>query len=582
MLLLAALPLVGQTQPYSHGDPTPEEQLMLEYINRARANPTEEGIRLMDTPDGAVQSAYSYFGIDKQKTKQAFTTYPQRPPLAFHPALIEASRNHSQDMDEKNFQGHTSSNGDQVGQRYAKVGYSSMGMYGENVAAYTESVWHGHCGLNVDWGEENQRVLGHRSNIMNFGNGVYTEIGVGILFNGKGLMQGHVGPYVVTQNFGTRTQKYILGVVYIDKNNNGFYDIGEGVAGVKVTPSRGSYHAVSSTSGGYAIPYSGNGSVTIVANGGGLPAEIRKTVELVGDNVKVDFVPASAGPGSLTLSKPTNNATNVSTTVTLEWGVAPQADKYIYQVSKDQQFTASGIIASGETTTRSAVVAMPACNTRYYWRVQGMNDVGKGAWSSTFSFTTGGKMPTSSAGTLPKGATLAGSNDFVTFTWSAANEATSYHFRVKLADPPFSVIVEDSLVTTNNKNVRASDLGSGNFTWEVRPKNACGMSGWSTPLAFSLSVTSVHDVTDGSLALEVRPQPVVDAATVMISSIADDVIDLRIQSISGQIVFSGLFPVTSGESALRIPAMQQLPPGMYVVFASTSAGASISVPMLKL
>jgi hypothetical protein len=92
----------------------------------------------------------------------------------------------------------------------------------------------------------------------------------------------------------------------------------------------------------------------------------------------------------------------------------------------------------------------------------------------------------------------------------------------------------------------------------------------------------VHDVTDGSLALEVRPQPVVDAATVMISSIADDVIDLRIQSISGQIVFSGLFPVTSGESALRIPAMQQLPPGMYVVFASTSSGASISVPMLKL
>ncbi len=31
---------------YDSGDPTPEEQLLLEYINRARANPTAEGARL--------------------------------------------------------------------------------------------------------------------------------------------------------------------------------------------------------------------------------------------------------------------------------------------------------------------------------------------------------------------------------------------------------------------------------------------------------------------------------------------------------------------------------------------------------
>ncbi|MFM8770528.1 MAG: CAP domain-containing protein, partial [Candidatus Kapaibacterium sp.] len=300
LLISGAVTVLAQTTAYSHGDPTPEEQLMLEYINRARANPTEEGIRLMDTKDPAVQGAYSYFKIDNAKTKQAFAGYPQRPPLAFHPLLIQASRNHTADMDEKNFQGHTSSNGDEMGQRYIKVGYASMGMSGENVAAYSESVWHGHCGLNVDWGEENQKVLGHRSNIMNYNNSVYTEIGVGITINGKGPSQGWVGPYVVTQNFGVRSQRYILGVVYIDKNNNNFYDIGEGVSGVMVKPSRGSFHAVSSTSGGFAIPYSGPGSVTIVASGGGLPANISKTIELTGENVKVDFVPASAGPGTLT------------------------------------------------------------------------------------------------------------------------------------------------------------------------------------------------------------------------------------------------------------------------------------------
>lgn len=581
ILIATALPMLGQTQPYSHGDPTAEEQLMLEFINRARSNPAEEGARLMDTQDPAVQGAYSYFQIDKVKTKQAFTTYPQRPPLAFHPDLIEAARNHTRDMDEKNFQGHTSSNGDELGQRYSKVGYASMGMYGENVAAYSESVWHGHCGLNVDWGEENQKVLGHRSNIMNYNNSVYTEIGIGITFNGKGLSQGWVGPYVVTQDFGVRSQRYIVGVVYIDKNRNSFYDIGEGVAGVMVKPSRGTYHAISSTSGGFAIPYSGAGSVTIVASGGGLPANISKTVDLTGENVKVDFVPASAGPGVVTLAKPTNNATNVTPKVQLEWGTSAQADRYVYQVSKDQQFSASGIIAQGEVTVRNASVTVPACNTKYFWRVQGKNDVGAGTWSTVFSFTTGGKMPTSSAGTSPKGQTLAGSNDNVSFTWSVATEATSYHFRVKKAESPFSVVVEDTAVATNYRNVKASDIGSGSFTWEVRPKNACGMSGWSTPLAFTMSVTSVNELQDGVFDALITPQPVTDQIWISYSAVTDEMVSVRIHDMNGQQVIVMSTNLTAGRGRISLDAANGLVPGAYTVILNSSSGRTISRPFIK-
>jgi len=104
---------------------------MLELVNRARANPTEEGIRLMDTDDQSVQFAYQFFNINKAATKQAFTTYPERPPLVFHPALTTAARNHTADMIQNNFQGHTSSNGDQLNQRYQKVGYQSQGVFGE-------------------------------------------------------------------------------------------------------------------------------------------------------------------------------------------------------------------------------------------------------------------------------------------------------------------------------------------------------------------------------------------------------------------------------------------------------------------
>ena len=41
----AVAPQTATTQ-YDSGDPTPEEQLILEYINRARADPRAEGVRL--------------------------------------------------------------------------------------------------------------------------------------------------------------------------------------------------------------------------------------------------------------------------------------------------------------------------------------------------------------------------------------------------------------------------------------------------------------------------------------------------------------------------------------------------------
>src|SRR3569832_2162151 len=48
---------------YSIGQPTDEEQLYLEYLNRMRANPTAEGQRLAVTTDLNVLAAYSSIGF---------------------------------------------------------------------------------------------------------------------------------------------------------------------------------------------------------------------------------------------------------------------------------------------------------------------------------------------------------------------------------------------------------------------------------------------------------------------------------------------------------------------------------------
>ncbi|MEY2718697.1 MAG: hypothetical protein RLZZ273_63 [Bacteroidota bacterium] len=565
-LVLPTYGVAQMQQLFSHGDPTPEEQLMLEYINRARANPAEEGIRLMDTQDPRVQGAYQYFKIDPVATKKAFTTYPQRPPLAFHAKLIDAARVHTRDMDQNNFQGHTSSNGDELGTRYAKVSYASAGMYGENVAAYSESVWHGHCGLNVDWGEENQKELGHRSNIMNFGNAVYTEIGIGIIYNGKGLASGYVGPYVVTQDFGIGSTRYVVGVVYDDKNKNGFYDIGEGIPNVKLVPNRGSYYTVTSSSGGYALPYSGGSSLTIVASEGGLAAPITKNITVDGNNVKLDVTTSASaqGPGAVVLSKPANNATGIAPVVTLEWGKSTFAEYYEWQVSSTNQFTTATIVASGTETKQSTQIQAPQCNTRFFWRVRGMNTAGSGTWSNPFSFTTAGKLPTATAAIAPKGPKMADAADVVTFSWNQSTEATRYHFRVKQTVSPFSVVYEDTAVATTSTNVKSAVLGNGTFAWEVRPKNACGMSGWSTPAEFTLTVTSIDEVSDLATGILVRPQPVGNTASIeFVSKLAGNVV-LKVRSLSGELIKEQLSAIEMGNAVIALPT-ELLAPGVYFV-----------------
>ncbi|GAI93814.1 unnamed protein product, partial [marine sediment metagenome] len=240
------------TQLYSHGDPSTNAQLMLEMINRARADPSAEGIRLATTTDPDVLNAYNYFDVDTSQVITDFAGYPARPPLAFNSDLIAAAIRHSTDMALNDFQEHTGSDGSSMTDRIEAAGYTGWNTIGENIYAYSFSVFYGHAGFNVDWGVSE---LGHRQNIMNYGDTVYNEVGIAIISETDPSTD--VGPLVITQDFGKRSDySFLVGVVYCDSDGDGFYGMGEGLAGVTVMPTSGTYYAITSTSGGYAIPLS--------------------------------------------------------------------------------------------------------------------------------------------------------------------------------------------------------------------------------------------------------------------------------------------------------------------------------------
>ena len=60
--------------------------------------------------------------------------------------------------------------------------------------------------------------------------------------------------------------------------------------GVSIALSIGNSYAISSSSGGYAIPVTPRGAVTITAKGGVFSTPVQKTITMTGKNIKVDFV----------------------------------------------------------------------------------------------------------------------------------------------------------------------------------------------------------------------------------------------------------------------------------------------------
>jgi uncharacterized protein YkwD len=275
---------------YSIGNPTNEEQYYLELINRARANPPAEGIRLAITTDQNVLSAYGAFGVNLVLMQAQFALIQPAPPLSMNATLTTAARAHSQNMLQHNYQGHNGPDGSLSTRLQGYTSGANGWSIGENVYAYSKSVWYGHAGFQVDWGGSAatggmQSPPGHRNNIHSTG---FREVGIGVVLGSNG----NVGPQLVTQDFGSvgGLPPFVTGVVYRDLNGNSFYDPGEGVGGVTVTVSNSDSYAVTASSGGYSVPVPGSGNYLVTFNGGSAPASQKNVNVVNAQNTKADYV----------------------------------------------------------------------------------------------------------------------------------------------------------------------------------------------------------------------------------------------------------------------------------------------------
>jgi len=244
--------------------PDQHEQQLIWLMNRARANPTEEGRWLVQTGVPSIQQALKQYRVSERRLRKQFSKLPAAAPAAFDRRLYEAALTHARRLAKKKKQNHR-------GQMKAirKADFPLASCRG-NVFSYAKSAINAHAAFNIDWGKGwggTQRGAEHRQALMS-SEEILDRVGIAIVHvaNSK-----RVGPMVVVGNYcreivaqNERPERFIVGSVYIDANANGQFDPGEGVPNVRIESTVSQWFAVTAAGGGYALPRDKDGSGTVV------------------------------------------------------------------------------------------------------------------------------------------------------------------------------------------------------------------------------------------------------------------------------------------------------------------------------
>lgn len=304
---------------------TPEDQLIVELINRARQDPAAEAA-LYQTSLGS-------------------NSPDPKPPLAPNSSLMTAAGSHSDDMLTYDYFSHTGQGGSTPSSRAWAAGYPQPAGGWDNV------------GENIGWGgstgplneeaqvyERHRRLFlspGHQANILN---SWYREIGVGMRFGQYTVGGTTYNASMLTESFGNRVDSlyFITGVTFDDSVvADDFFTLGEQLPGVTITAvnqsTQATYVEETGPSGAYSIRVP-NGTYQVTASGGGFGTAVTlHDVVVSDDNVKVDFVPGAA--------------VNVPPVAADDWAAVPQNGSTTIDVAANDSDTDGSLVPASVTMT---------------------------------------------------------------------------------------------------------------------------------------------------------------------------------------------------------------------------------------
>lgn len=447
---------------------TDREQLLLELINRARANPEAEAARLGVTLNEGLQPG-TITGVPKQ-------------PLVPHQTLVNVARAHSQDMLDRDYFDHKTLGTTRLAQdRAAAAGYS--GAIGENIC------WGGHTrGIDEDQHVYDRHDVlfispGHRRNILH---DAYEEIGVGVRY-GQFVSNGTAfNASMVTEDFSIRNlNPFITGLVYADFRDNDFYDIGESIRSGTVTAVNPLTGVVAEAEIGVSGCYSmmvtpGKWLVSAEYIFEGQTFRASRMVTVAQLNVKVDFERFTDSQLSIAVS-----ASNTS----LSELVGVTSSLVTVSRTEPDPFPLTFSISSSDPAELEvpAEITIPSGQTTQTFTVRTLQDnvVDPGKQTSVVvaakNFAPAAVLFTVSDRTtplLPKGTQIVRTTK-PTLSWTAVSNAREYEVWIDNATTRESKVVFAERIQSNSWTLDR-DLGVGTYNVWVRAVTDAGVRGqWS-------------------------------------------------------------------------------------------------------
>ena len=221
------------------------------------------------------------------------------------------------------------------------------------------------------------------------------------------------------------------------------------------------------------------------------------------------FTTASSGPLVAVLRTPTHDADGISEDADLEWSSALEAQSYRVQVADDDGFGSSGkssavVVDTVVADTTYRVTGLGSGRV-HFWRVAGIDGLGRFTWSAESRFTTLGAPGRAVTLVTP----LEGSEGqpaFAEFVWHALEEAHAYHIQMDKDAQFLTPVVDDSTLTDTTYAVQSPLAYNTRYFWRVRARNIAGAGPWSEIRTFDVAVgTAAEGASELPTAFALHP-----------------------------------------------------------------------------
>ena len=194
---------------------------------------------------------------------------------------------------------------------------------------------------------------------------------------------------------------------------------------------------------------------------------------------------------TVSLSSPSNGATNQNPNVTIDWNTVYGITYYDYEVDTTSDFNSSMYQYNSVSSASSqASLSELLFGATYYWRVRTRHSTDTSDWSSYWNFTTKNSLSLTS----PSNGTT-NQNPNVTINWNTVSGITYYDYEVDTTtDFNSSLLLQDSTPSGSSQTTLSELLFGTTYYWRVRTRHSADTSDWSSCWNFttknSLGLTS--------------------------------------------------------------------------------------------